>query len=187
MKTRKHFNRAARSLHWLMAIALFAMLVSGVVMVTSLQYHAALLDWHRPLGIVILGLVMVRFINRLRNPPPALPTDLPRWQVIAAHASHWALYTLMFVLPLIGWAMLSAAGYPIRMTDSFYLPTIIPQSTTAYGILRPLHGLLAYLFFLAILGHLAAALYHAWVRRDGVFSQMALSPKNTDDLERRRS
>lgn len=183
MKYSTHFNIVARSLHWLMALSILAMLLIGVTMVISLQYHVALLNWHRPLGIAILLLVLVRLVNRLRNPPPPLPADLPRWQVVAAHASHWVLYGLMFALPLIGWAMLSAGGYPVAMTDTVYLPAIVPQSTVVYGVLRPLHGLLAYLFFFVIMGHLAAALYHAWVRRDGVFSQMAVivRPRGNSD------
>lgn len=173
MNSNTHFNILARFLHWLMAAAILAMLLIGVMMVTSLQYHTVLLNWHRPLGIVILALVLIRLVNRLRNPPPPLPADLPKWQVLAAHASHWLLYALMLALPLIGWAMLSAGGYPIKMTDELYLPAILPQSAVLYGFLRPLHGLLAYLFFFTIMGHLAAALYHAWVRQDGVFSKMA--------------
>jgi cytochrome b561 len=174
MKSKAQFNIVARSLHWLMALAIIAMLTIGVIMVTSLQYHSALLNLHRPLGIGILALALIRLFNRWLNPPPPLPHDLPRWQMAAAHASHWMLYGMMPVLPLLGWAMLSAGGYPIQMTDGIYLSSILPQSAALYGILRPLHGLFAYLFFFSILAHLGAALYHAWVRRDGVFAQITV-------------
>lgn len=168
-----HFNLLARLLHWAMAIAILAMLFVGAGMVVSLQYRTQLLALHRPLGIAILLLAIVRLVNRLTRPTPALPSDLPAIQKFAAHASHWLLYGLMLAMPVIGWAMLSAGGYPIPMFGGMRLPAIVPHSAEVYGFLRPLHGALAYLLFLTILGHLGAALFHAWVRRDEVFGQMA--------------
>jgi cytochrome b561 len=169
----RHFNLLARLLHWSMAIAILAMLFIGAAMVVSIRHREQLLDLHRPLGLAILLLAIVRLVNRLRNTPPPLPKDLPRIQVFMAHASHWILYGLMLAMPVIGWAMLSAGGYPVVVFDGVNLPAILPHSAVMYGILRPLHGVLAYLLFFTILGHLGAALFHAWVRRDEVFAQMA--------------
>lgn len=173
MNRPRHFNLLARMLHWGMAAAILAMLFIGAGMVVSLQYRVQLLDLHRPLGIAILLLAIVRLVNRLSRPTPALPADLPVLQKFAAHASHWLLYGLMLAMPLIGWAMLSAGGYPSPMVGVVHLPAIVPHSPELYGILRPLHGILAYVLFATILGHLGAALFHAWVRRDEVFGQMA--------------
>ena len=105
MNRPRHFNLLARVLHWSMALAILAMLFVGAGMVVSLQYRAQLLDLHRPLGIAILLLAIVRLVNRLSRPTPALPGDLPAIQKFAAHASHWLLYGLMLAMPLIGWAM----------------------------------------------------------------------------------
>lgn len=174
-----HFNGPARLLHWLMAAMILAMLFVGVGMVASLAHRAALLELHRPLGIAILLLVIVRLINRLRHRPPPLPAALPRWQVFAAKASHWLLYALMFAMPLIGWSMLSAGGFPVTLVAGVNLPSIAPQNPALYGWLREAHGALAFLLFATVLGHLAAALFHAWVRRDGVFGSMA---RGKDDL-----
>ena len=173
MNGQRHFNLLARVLHWSMAVAILAMLFVGAAMVVSLRHRELLLDLHRPLGLAILLLAIVRLANRLRHPPPPLPADLPRIQVLAAKASHWLLYALMFAMPVIGWAMLSAGAYPVVLFDGVNLPPILPHSPVMYGFLRPLHGVLAYLLFFTILAHLGAALFHAWVRRDGVFSQMA--------------
>jgi cytochrome b561 len=173
MNRPRHFNFLARLLHWSMALAILAMLFVGAGMVVSLQYRDQLLDLHRPLGIAILLLALVRLANRLSRPTPPLPADLPAIQKFAAHASHWLLYALMLAMPLIGWAMLSAGGYPIVIGGGVHLPAILPHSPAVYGFLRPLHGVLAYVLFLTILAHLGAALFHAWVRRDAVFAQMA--------------
>lgn len=173
-----HFNRTARVLHWSMALAIFVMLFIGIGMVASLNLRPALVSLHRPLGIAILLLVIVRLGNRLRHRPPPLPADLPRLQALAAKASHWLLYGLMFAQPLVGWSMLSAGGFPVTMFAGFTLPPIAPHDATVYAVLRSAHTWLALLLFATVLLHLAAALYHAWVRRDGVFPSMALSPRS---------
>lgn len=168
-----HFDGIARTLHWLMAVLIISMLFIGVAMVTSVSLRPALINLHRPLGIAILLLAIVRLVHRLRHRPPPLPADLPRWQALAAHASHVVLYALMLSMPLIGWAMLSAGGYPVTMLAGLQLPAILPHNPVLYAWLRDAHGWLAYLLFATVLAHLAAALFHAWVRRDGVFQAMA--------------
>jgi len=92
---------------------------------------------------------------------------------LAAYLSHYALYALMIALPLIGWAMLSAANYPVTVWPDLWLPRIAPQSASLHTALWNAHFYLAFLFFALILMHLAAALFHALVRRDGVFDSMA--------------
>lgn len=178
--TTTHFNLTARVLHWSMALAIFAMLFVGIGMVASMSLRPTLVSLHRPLGIAILLLVIVRLINRLRHRPPPLPADLPAVQVLAAKASHWLLYTLMFAMPLVGWSMVSASGFPVTMFGGFALPPIAPHNATVYAVLRSAHTWLALLLFATVLMHLAAALFHAWVRRDGVFPSMASGPH--DDL-----
>jgi cytochrome b561 len=168
------FAAFSRLLHWLMAIMVLAMLFIGLGMVTSVSVrHAVLVSIHEPLGLAILVLVIIRIINRKLHPPPPLPADLPGWQRIAANASHYLLYALMIVMPLIGWAMLSAAPYPVVVFGSVHLPPILPQDAAVYIWLRHWHTRLALLLFVTFLGHLAAALFHGLIRRDGVFESMA--------------
>jgi len=153
---------------------ILAMLLIGAGMVsTTTARYPALLAWHRPLGLAILVLALVRLAVRLTHRPPPLPADLPAIQVAAAKGSHILLYALMIAMPLIGWAMQSAGGYPIVLWKGVALFPILPHAVQLYGWLRLLHGLLAYAFFLLILGHLGAALFHALIRRDGVFRSMA--------------
>ena len=174
------FALPARVLHWLMAVMILAMLFIGVGMVSSVsERHAWLLRIHKPLGIAILLLAVVRLAVRLRHPPPPLPADLPTLQKLAARASHWLLYALMIALPLVGWAMLSAGGYPVMLSDSLRLPATFPANATAFAILRHLHTWLAMLLFLTFLAHLGAALYHGLIRRDGVLASMVGRSRGT--------
>jgi cytochrome b561 len=166
------FPLLSRLLHWTMAALILAMLFVGVAMVSSLADYHRLVAIHRPLGILLLVLVALRLINRLLSPPPPLPAALPPLLRFAAHASHGLLYGLMVALPLVGWAMLSAAGTPIPLVGGLTLPPILPHDATLYAVLRPLHTVLAYLLFATFLAHLGAALTHALVFKDGVFRSM---------------
>jgi cytochrome b561 len=168
------FSAPSRLLHWLMAAMILAMLFIGVGMAASVseRYHL-LVSIHRPLGVAILVLVVIRFINGLINPPPALPGTIPAVQRLAARTSHILLYALMFLMPLVGWGMLSAARYPIVLYGTLQLPPILPHSLPLYAWLRELHTDLAYLLFATFLAHLGAALFHGLIRRDGVWESMA--------------
>jgi cytochrome b561 len=134
---------------------------------------------HKPLGIAILALALLRLAVRLRLGAPPLPDDLPWPQVLATRLSHIVLYALLIAMPLVGWGMLSAGGYPIVLYGSLHLPTILPHDDRLHALLLTTHVLLAYAFFAIILVHAAAALFHALIRRDGVFRAMAgVGPRN---------
>jgi cytochrome b561 len=98
---------------------------------------------------------------------------MPPLMRFAAYGSHALLYVLMFSVPLVGWGMLSAARYPIVLYGALELPPILPQSDMLFAALRTTHTVLALLLFATFLLHLAAALMHALVFRDGVFESMA--------------
>jgi cytochrome b561 len=168
------FSAAQRILHWLMAAMILAMLFIGIGMVSTLSpRYQLLVDIHKPLGACILLLAAIRLIVRWRRGTPPLPADLPVWQAVAAKASHGLLYALMLALPLIGWSMLSAGGYPVVLWPGVNLPALAPHDAHLYAVLRPAHTYLALLLFATVLLHLAAALFHALVRHDDILPSMA--------------
>jgi len=176
---RQRFTLLQRALHWIMALCLLAMLFIGVGMVSTIMpKYLALVSIHKPLGIAILVLALIRLAVRLRYGAPSLPADLPEPMKLAARLSHYALYALMIAMPLIGWGMLSAAAYPVVLFGGVHLPAILPQSDSLHALLWDAHFYLAFGFFALILLHVAAALFHALVRRDGVFDTMRLRPPN---------
>jgi cytochrome b561 len=177
---RKRFTPLQRLLHWLMALCILAMLFIGVGMVSTVTpKFLPLVAIHKSLGITILVLALIRLAVRLRYGSPPLPADLPEPMKLAAYLSHYALYALMIGMPLIGWAMLSAAAYPVVVFGSVHLPAIVPQSASLHALLWDAHFYLAFALFALFLMHAAAALFHALVRRDGVFEAMA--SVSTDD------
>jgi len=170
----RRFTPLQRLLHWLMAACILAMLFIGVGMVsTVMPKYLTLVSIHKPLGIAILALALIRLALRLRYGAPPLPADLPGPIKFAAQASHYAFYALMIVMPLLGWGLLSAAAYPVVLFGGWHLPAILPQSDSLHTLLWGAHFYLAFAFFALILLHVAGALFHALVRRDGVFETMA--------------
>jgi cytochrome b561 len=174
------FNPLQRTLHWVMAVCILAMLFIGVGMASTVAPdYLTLVSIHKPLGILILILALIRLVVRLIYGTPPLPVDLPEPMKLAAYLSHYALYALMIAMPVIGWAMLSAAEYPVALWPGIWLPQILPRNPGLHTVLWNAHFYLAFLFFALILMHLAAALFHALIRRDGVFDSMA--PRPTHD------
>jgi cytochrome b561 len=172
--THKRFSPLQRLLHWLMAACILAMLFIGVGMVsTVMPKYLTLVSIHKPLGIAILVLALIRLVLRVLHGAPSLPADMPEPMKLAAQLSHYAFYLLMIGMPLIGWGMLSAAAYPVVLFGGFSLPAILPQSDSLHSLLWTAHQYLAFAFFALILVHVAAALFHALIRRDGVFEAMA--------------
>lgn len=176
------FTRLQRALHWVMAASILAMLFIGVGMVSTVgPQYLSLFTTHKTLGIALLVLALVRLGVRARSGAPPLPADQPRPLQLAATASHYLLYALMIALPLIGWGMLSASAYPIVLFGPVRLPAILPQSDTLRTLLWHAHVYLALAFFALILLHLAAALFHGLVRRDGVLASMTLAATRRGD------
>lgn len=178
MKSTHTFSLPARLLHWVMAPALFVMLLLGAGLVSTVSvWRPVLLAWHKPLGITLLVLAVLRLVLRLTRGAPRLPASMPVWQRYLAALSHWLLYGLMLAMPLIGWAMLSAAGYPLPGLGAWHLPPLMSPDIASYALLRHAHGVLGRLFFWVILVHMLAGLTHGLLLKDGVFSSMTSGKK----------
>ena len=170
----QRFKPLQRALHWLMAVCILAMLFIGVGMVSTIApKYLPLIATHKWLGTVIFVLALIRLAVRWHYGAPPLPADLPAPMKLAAELSHYVLYFLMIVMPLLGWSMLSAANYPVVLYGGVHLPMVVPQSDSLHTMLWNAHFYLAFLFFAIVLLHIAAALFHGLVRHDGVFEAMA--------------
>jgi len=174
--TPTRFALPSRILHWLMAPMVIAQLFIGITMVAALSYYPLLLAIHRPLGILILIFAVIRLVNRLTHKLPPFLATMSRTERCIASWSEYLLYALLLVQPLVGWAMLSAARFPIAMGGPFHLPGIAPHNLDLYGVLRECHTVFAYLLFLAFTAHVLAVLFHTLVLRDRLLDRMAVWP-----------
>jgi cytochrome b561 len=128
----QQFPVSMRFFHWLVAAMVLTMLGIGVAMVASLAEYHGLVSIHRPLGILILILVVIRFVNRQFSSMPPFPPTMSSQERFIAHASEILLYTLLFVQPLVGWGRLSAARYPIVLYGPLHLFPIPPTPRVQY-------------------------------------------------------
>lgn len=172
------YTDTAKLLHWVLALALIAALGLGLYMV-SLSFspqRLKLYNWHKWLGVSVLALSLLRMGWRLANQPPALPAAMqaamPRWQHLAHHGTHHALYALFLIVPLLGWAYSSAAGFPIVFLGLIALPDWVAASPELAELLKPLHQWSAYALAALIVLHIAAALKHHFIDRDGLLLRM---------------
>jgi cytochrome b561 len=167
------YTRTAISLHWLLAVLIAATFLFGLYMTslelspTKLRYY----NWHKWAGVTILALSAARLLWRLAHRPPT-PPAAAAWQRGFAQATHGALYALFFAVPLVGWAYSSAAGFPVVMFGVLPLPDFVSPDRELAAAIKPWHGRLAWALSALAAVHVAGALKHHWIDRDGLLSRM---------------
>ena len=169
------YTAPAIGLHWLLALMLIGSFSLGVYM-ADLPFSPTrlkLYNWHKWAGVTILVLSLVRLAWRLGHRPPA-DAAMPAWQATAAHATHRLLYALFFIVPLLGWAYSSAAGFPIVWFGVLPLPDFVPVDKALAEAIKPWHERSAMLMAALVLLHVAGALKHHFIDRDGLIDRMRL-------------
>lgn len=176
--TVSRYHPLARALHWVLALAIVGNFVLGVYM-SDLPFSPARLQyysWHKWAGVLVLAFSAFRALTRLMSPPPAMPQHIeaamPGWQKLAHHATHIGLYALFFAVPLTGWAFSSAAGFPIVLFGVLPLPDFVPVSESLADVLKEAHELTAFAMAALVVMHVAGAVKHMVVDRDGLMSRM---------------
>ncbi len=173
------YSRTAVALHWLLAVMIAGSFCVGLYMagLPISPLRVKLINWHKWAGITILALSAFRLGWRLTHKPPPLPDAIeramPRWQHAVHHGTLRLLYLLFFAVPLMGWAYSSALGFPIVWFGVLPLPDFVaPDKALAENVLLPLHRGGAYLLAALVIVHVAGALKHHWVDRDGLLARM---------------
>ncbi len=168
------YTRTAKSLHWLMAVLLIGLLALGFYMheLPLSPEKLKLYAWHKWAGVSAFLLVLVRLAWRIGHPPPALPAGMSRSMQLAAHAGHGLLYVLMIAIPLTGWLMSSAKGFQTVWFGVLPIPDLLGKDKATGELLALVHQSLNLLFVAVILGHVAAALKHHFIDRDGLLDRM---------------
>jgi cytochrome b561 len=167
------YTGVAIAFHWLLAVAIVAAFGVGLYM-SGLPFsprRLQLYNWHKWAGVTILALSALRLLWRLMHRPPAEP-PMPAWQALAARWTHRLLYLLFFAVPLVGWAYSSAAGFPIVLYGLIPLPDFVPVDKALSEAIKPWHAYLAYALAALVAMHVAAALKHQFVDRDGLILRM---------------
>lgn len=169
------YTRTAMVYHWLIAVLIIGSFTLGLIMSdmpgitpNKLRFYS----WHKWAGVTILGLVALRLLWRLSHRAPPYPASMPAWQRSSASGLHGALYLLMFAVPLSGYFYTLASGYPVVYFGLFKLPVLMDANPELKPVLKALHYWLNMAMLAAVALHVAAALKHHFIDRDGVLKRM---------------
>ncbi len=183
-KDLEHYNFIAIILHWVMAISFILMITSGLVMANlelDKSFQFQLYQWHKSLGVLLFLAFFIRIIWRVFFKPPDLPDNFSRLEAKASKLGHWSLYIWMFLLPLVGWVMVSASafGLPTFVFGWFEWPHIpgIEANKTIEDIAKFSHRWLAYSFIALVVLHIAAVVKHAMIDKENLLSRMWFTGK----------
>jgi len=174
--TTSSWGSVARAFHWIIGLTILCMLAYGWWMnhIPARPDRFFYRNIHADVGYILLTLMILRVIWRAINPRPALPTEMPRWQRVAAAISHGALYLVTFVVIGLGWA--HSGARPQGDYGSFFGLFQVPQFTSpdkaAADAYEDRHIFFAYVLLALIVIHLAAAIWHHFIRRDRIAARM---------------
>lgn len=169
------YTAAAIGLHWIVAALIVGAFALGWTMTRipgitpdKLRFFS----WHKWIGVTVLGLALLRIVLRLTHRAPPLPASMSAWQRCVAHAVHVALYALMIAIPVSGYLYSSAANVPVVYLGLIPLPRLIAPDPALKVWLKCVHIALDYGLFVLVAGHVAAALKHQCIDRDGLLARM---------------
>ena len=174
MSESTHYTSTAKTLHWLISLMIFCLLLLGFYMSDlplspdKLKFYS----WHKWAGVSVFLLVIVRLAWRITHTPPAMPEQMPQLQKVAATIFHFALYALMFLIPLSGWLMSSAKGFQTVWFGVLPIPDLLPKDKVIGDALKEVHQALNLLLIGIIIVHVLAALKHHFIDKDDVLKKM---------------
>lgn len=164
----------AISLHWLMVVGVVLAVGFGLgtVYINDTQTSRSALEVHQTVGFIMLLLALARLVWRFTHKPPPAPEGMPVSQKVAAALMHWTLYLFLLGMPISGYVGLAARGRPITVFGLFDLPHVVPRSFDLSGDAQTLHYYAQFAMYALIVLHIAAALYHHFILKDGILARM---------------
>ncbi len=163
----------SKTLHWLVAALIVVQVPLGAI-ADDMKLSPLKLDlfvWHKSVGMLVLALVLVRLGWRLGQPVPR-PADVSPLLRRLATLTHVLLYVLLLVIPLSGWVVNSAAGIPVKLFWLVPLPALTSPDDGLKESAAEVHEIAIGLLLAVLTLHVAAALWHQFVRRDGILRRM---------------
>lgn len=172
------YSAPARWFHWLIAVLVLVQIPLGIAMAVRGRWLAVwdavtntMYSSHKLLGVTILAVAAVRLAYRLAHGAPPDEPTLEPWRRRVARLTHWSLYALLICVPILGWLGVSYAA-SLDIFGLFSLPGLVAANEAAADRVFLLHVIGALALALLVGMHVAAALFHYLIRRDGVLGRM---------------
>lgn len=164
----------SQALHWISAALLVAIAAIGLTMedLPNTPDKIRIYALHKSLGLTLLAVVLLRLAWRWTRPVPADVPGLSTWMRRTAAAVHWSLYAMMLAMPLTGWLLNSAEGFPLQWFGLFNLPPLAAEGEDLADLAGDLHENGFWVLVLLTAGHVMAALYHQFFLGDGTLQRM---------------
>lgn len=168
------YGTVHKAIHWVMALVMIGLIIAGIIM-TRMEPAPLKFDiygLHKAIGIIILGLFALRILWKLSNPKPQSLSTHAVWERTLAKLAHIGLYILMIAMPLTGWAMSSAGGYPVDFFGIVTLPHLMEKNETLGGLLNQAHRIMSYALIGVITLHISGAIKHHVIDKDSTLRRM---------------
>jgi len=178
--TTREFGSFAKSLHWLVAIGIFALIFLGLEQ-SGMERGAerqAVRDLHGSVALLVFALMTVRIVWRLMSPVPAHPQGLPAWQRISAKLVHWGLYIAVFVQLTAGALAVATGGRPLAFFGLFSVSLPIAESDASHEFWEEVHETVWIVIAALLIVHVLAALYNHFVAKNDVLRRMTVGVRN---------
>lgn len=167
------YGPVAQVFHWLVVVLLAAQYLTELLpRLLPKDYEDAFVGPHVSIGPTILLIMLLRLGWRLANPPPPAPRDLAPSLRVISRVTHWLFYAVLIVLPVLGWISASAFGMTAYLLGFIPLPALVAKDQAFGDAIGRIHGTVALALLALIALHIAGAMYHALVKRDGVLQRM---------------
>ncbi|NUO76245.1 MAG: cytochrome b [Lysobacter sp.] len=172
--TDQRWGAVSQSLHWAIVLLIATIAIIGLTMTDMANGPSKIKIYalHKSLGLTLLTLVVLRLLWRFYAGAPKPVAGTPHWQERIASLTHWALYLLMFAMPITGWLFNSSSGYPLQYFGLFNLPKIAAVNPGLADLSESLHENGFWLLLLLVLAHAGAALYHHVFQNDDTLRRM---------------
>ena len=172
--TPTRWGLVSRLLHWFMALAIFFMFGLGVTMInmrlSPMKLEAFMI--HKSLGMLLLLIILLRLAWRMLSPAPDLPGTFSNRQKFLVRLGQWMMYGLLFCIPISGWVINSAANFPLQWFGLFEIPAITGANIAVEDYAKTVHLVLVCILGALVVGHIAAALHHHFVRGNDILQRM---------------
>ena len=169
------YSPTNQALHWITALCMFAILPLAWVMTNAKEgtpFSAALFNWHKTLGGIVLLVTAIRIVWRFRDPPPAYPPAVAAWDRTLAHIVYWLFFAVLIWMPVTGFLTSTYGGHATKLFNLVPMPLLLPKDKDLSDLYGTLHSVGQWAVYGLIGLHLCAVAFHLIWRQDGVLGRM---------------